>query len=47
MVLLSLDFQYIANCINDVKLTATNTTMTAVDSTVTDSQRFYQVSLLP
>ena len=30
-----------------LRLTATNTTMTAVDSAVTDSQRFYRVLLLP
>jgi len=30
-----------------LRVTATNTTMTAVDSTVTDPQRFYRVQLLP
>jgi hypothetical protein len=30
-----------------LRLTATNSTMTAIDSTVTDPQRFYRVFLLP
>lgn len=30
-----------------LRLTATNTTMTAIDSTVADPQRFYRVGLLP
>jgi hypothetical protein len=30
-----------------LRLTATNAIMTAVDSTVTDPQRFYRVQLLP